>query len=199
MLARITTATAHLVDVVDLQALRCLLPSTKDNLWGRVTACGRAVTLCLNLQQVLSSDFANVTQLLLDLEVRHEEPFHDLLVTLPIVIPSTHPSTPSIVITLAPSQPRETSCCIPYQNQAFGSLLPVPSHPVFNKSHPPMSLDSCILPSLDKWEWRNGRWEVVLPSLEEQNRRGMFSRAISSKRKSCRSPVCTGSQARHSK
>lgn len=115
---------------------------------------------------------------------------------LRVIIPSTHPSTPSIIITLAPPQSREMSSCIPYQNQAFGNLLPVPSHPVFNTIHPPMSLDSNILPYLDNWQWENGHWETVLPSLEEQHRRGLFSRAISSKRKACRSLVCVGSKGR---
>uniref|UniRef100_A0A8H8CQC1 Uncharacterized protein n=1 Tax=Psilocybe cubensis TaxID=181762 RepID=A0A8H8CQC1_PSICU len=261
MLARITTATAHLVNVcfdssalstqenedgehalvIDLEALRSLLPSAKDNLWSPVMACGRVIApLCSNLQQALSSDLENIAQLLHDLESRHEESFQNILpvgllndnekveivekmersneILCPkllmgdrpprkrrrssqtkqnIIIHSTHPSTPSIIITLAPPQRRERSSCIPYQDNAFGNLLPVPSHPVFNKIYPPMSLESSFLPNIDDWEWRNGRWVAILPSLEEQHRRGLFSKPISSKKKPCRSLVCSGSKGRH--
>ncbi|CAA7264763.1 unnamed protein product [Cyclocybe aegerita] len=106
----------------------------------------------------------------------------------PIVIPSVHPSAPAIIITLAAPQPRETSCRTPCQDQAFGRRLAVPFHPVFNKTHPPMAFESSSLPRLDNWKWVNGHWMAVLPSLEEQAKRGMFSRPITAKRRKCRTP-----------
>ncbi|KAF8963930.1 hypothetical protein BDZ97DRAFT_1919460 [Flammula alnicola] len=246
MLARLTVTAAHVLDVqieqcgmsaqnedgqhslvVDLDALRALVPQLPNNAWRRVAqACTRAVTpMCTNLHHTISSDFDNVAQLLLDLEIRHDNTLNSALPvgllnpltpsenvgietrcladptprppakrrrsshsTMPIVIPSTHPSVPTIVITLSPPQPREMSCRIPYQDQAFGNLLTVPSHPVFNKHHPPMVLDPCSLPQLNEWKWENGHWEAVLPSLTEQTKRGMFSRPVMAKKKSSRSP-----------
>lgn len=93
------------------------------------------------------------------------------------MVSSTHSPSPTIVVTLAPPQVQETSCRVPYQDQAFGNLLTVPSHPAFNKAHPPMIPDSCSLPQFDSWKWGNGHWEAVLPTLNEQRRRGMYSKA----------------------
>ncbi|KDR85621.1 hypothetical protein GALMADRAFT_374479 [Galerina marginata CBS 339.88] len=246
MLARLTTNTARLVDVqfapsrfsdqdeecesslvVDLHALRVLLPPIPENAWHRVAGmCGWAVgPVCTNIHRTLSSDLEDVTQLLLDLELRHE-PLNDALpvgllnqdgleaityisdsmpndshpskrpalkrprltFSIPEVIESTHTSAPSIVITFSPPQPRETSCRIPYQNQAFGCRLTVPNHPVFNKLHPPMVLGPCSLPQADDWQWNNGHWEAVLPTLMEQARRGIFSKPFKPTRKKSRVP-----------
>ncbi|KAF9486366.1 hypothetical protein BDN70DRAFT_869874 [Pholiota conissans] len=109
--------------------------------------------------------------------------------TPPIVIPSSHPSVPTIVITLSSPQSRQaqSSCRVPYQDHAFGNLLTVPSHPTFNKVHPPLALDSSSLPRLDEWEWVDGHWKAVLPSLREQAKKGLFSKPVSLKRRSSRS------------
>ncbi|KAF8203912.1 hypothetical protein BJ912DRAFT_1037271 [Pholiota molesta] len=109
--------------------------------------------------------------------------------TKPLVITSPHPSVPTIVITLSPPQSRETnlSCRVPYQDYAFGNLLTVPSHPVFNKVHPPMMLAASTLPQLDEWRWVNGHCEAILPSLKEQTKKGLFSRPLALKRRTSRS------------
>jgi hypothetical protein len=99
------------------------------------------------------------------------------------VISSTHSSSPTIVIILAPPQAQETSCRVPYQDQAFGNLLTVPSHPAFNKAHPPMIPDSCSLPRFDGWKWENGHWKAVLSTLNEQRRRGIIPKPVFQKKK----------------
>ncbi|KAF8167458.1 hypothetical protein B0H34DRAFT_681926 [Crassisporium funariophilum] len=105
-----------------------------------------------------------------------------------IVIPCTHPSTPTITIHLAPTQLQETSCRVPCQDQAFGKLLTVPTYPVFNQAHPPMLPRNCPLPSLNSWKWENGHWQAVLPTLREQSQKGLFSRVVTSKRRASRTP-----------
>jgi len=107
-----------------------------------------------------------------------------------ITIPSRHLSAPTIMISLCPPQAKETSCHIPYQDRAFGTQLTVPSHPVFNKIHPPMLLELSSLPPLkfDSWKWENGHWVAVLPTPMEQTRKGVFSKAMVDRRRpsSCR-------------
>lgn len=106
---------------------------------------------------------------------------------IPIVIPSQHPLAPSIMITPCGSQSHERACRVPYQDNAFGNLLTVPSHPSFNEIHPPMALDRPnSLPMLENWRWKDGHWEGVVPCLEEQRRRCLFSRMYSTKRRSHR-------------
>ncbi|KAF8910034.1 hypothetical protein CPB84DRAFT_1764424 [Gymnopilus junonius] len=101
----------------------------------------------------------------------------------PLVIPSPHPSVPSIIITLSPPQSRETSCLVPYQDYAFGHRLAVPCHPVFNKIHPPMIRDSHTPLHRNGCKWQHGHWIAILPSLAEQAKKGVFSRAMPSRRR----------------
>lgn len=108
----------------------------------------------------------------------------------PIVIPSTHPSAPSIVITPCGSQNQEKTCRVPYQNSAFGRALTVPGHAAYNDVHPPMlmgpSLSSPELPLPDDWRWNEGHWEAVLPCLVQQTKRGLFSKMQTTRRRSRR-------------
>ncbi|TEB38696.1 hypothetical protein FA13DRAFT_1724625 [Coprinellus micaceus] len=107
---------------------------------------------------------------------------------IPIVIPSTHPAAPTIIINSCGSQNPEATCRVPLQNSAFGKMLTVPMHSSFNGIHPPMSLctPTASMPALEEWKWGNGHWEVVLPSLEQQARRGMSSKMHATRRRSCR-------------
>ncbi|TFK26720.1 hypothetical protein FA15DRAFT_587966 [Coprinopsis marcescibilis] len=104
---------------------------------------------------------------------------------VPILIPSTNPMVPSIIITPCDSQPHESSCRVPYQDSAFGNLLTVPLHVCFNDVHPPL-LPQTTLPFLENWRWHQGHWEAILPSVREQTRRGLFSRAQVFRRKASR-------------
>lgn len=45
------------------------------------------------------------------------------------------------------------------------------------------SLQPSPLPRLDTWKWVNGHWKAIIPSLEEQTRRGMFSKPRGTRRK----------------
>ncbi|KAI0068016.1 hypothetical protein BV25DRAFT_1769166, partial [Artomyces pyxidatus] len=92
-----------------------------------------------------------------------------------LVIKNADPSVPTIVITPCADQPRESSCWVPFQDACFGDRLVVPAHPVANAVHPP--LRAAPLPGPRRWEWANGHWRAVLPSVDEQVRRGWFSRA----------------------
>jgi len=101
----------------------------------------------------------------------------------PIIIPSSHASIPTIVVTPCEAQSRETSALVPIQDCAFSSKLTVPCHPKVNSAFPPMARAMYLIPELD-WRWRNGHWQAVLPGVEEQAMKGMFSRAM--RRKSSR-------------
>ncbi|KIK70500.1 hypothetical protein GYMLUDRAFT_32528 [Collybiopsis luxurians FD-317 M1] len=110
----------------------------------------------------------------------------------PVVIPSSHTSIPTIIITPCETQPRETSVLVPLQDSAFSSRLTVPRHSRVNHAFPPMASNApslYMLPELN-WRWRNGHWEALLPGLDDQTQKGMFSRAISRKKSSgrCRPP-----------
>ncbi|TFK41928.1 hypothetical protein BDQ12DRAFT_732688 [Crucibulum laeve] len=109
----------------------------------------------------------------------------------PIVIQSLHQSAPTIVITPCASQAPESSCRVPFQNRAFGNLMTVPAHPTFNNVYPPMIPERCRTPTLRKWKWQDGHWQTVLPSIEEQTKKGMFSRAYNGRRKASRAPSGT--------
>lgn len=79
--------TARLSKVVDLNALHSLLP---ENPWYRVASvCSQALPLCARIQKALSSDFDHVTNLLLDLELRHAVPenLSDVLVRFRVRLP----------------------------------------------------------------------------------------------------------------
>jgi len=104
----------------------------------------------------------------------------------PLIIRSTHPSIPTIIITPCLPQPREISCRVPYQDSAFRNKLTIPTHPVFNHVFPPTVLPTYVLPVLEKWRWLDGHWQAILPDFDEQTKKGMFSRALTVKKRACR-------------
>lgn len=87
---------------------------------------------------------------------------------------------PIIMITPCPSEPHDTSCLVPYQDAAFGLRLTVPAHPVLNEVFPPLVTKP--FPLVENWRYENGHWRALLPSLEEQVTKGMFSRPIATRR-----------------
>ncbi|KIM47600.1 hypothetical protein M413DRAFT_204502 [Hebeloma cylindrosporum] len=218
-LSTIHDENALVIDLAHLCARLPLIPENAWQRIGR--SCSRAfVPMCTNVHRMISRDLESVAQLLLELELQSDDAFRGVPpvgllsdsrggedvgssnecparkrprsnLSQPIVISRTHSSSPTIVITLAPRQAQETSCRIPYQDQAFGNLLTVPSHPAFNKVHPPMIPDPCALPQFDGWKWHNGHWEAVLPTLNDQRRQGMYSKAIISRKRSCLSVKAT--------
>ncbi|KAF5312132.1 hypothetical protein D9619_002729 [Psilocybe cf. subviscida] len=105
-----------------------------------------------------------------------------------IVISSSNPSVPTIIITLSPSQPREMSCRLPLQDSAFGELLVVPGHPTFNTLHTPPTTNSRSHSVICNWKWEAGRWHAILPPIQEQERRHIFSRPLVMKKKN-RKPI----------
>ncbi|KAJ8509177.1 hypothetical protein ONZ45_g8622 [Pleurotus djamor] len=97
---------------------------------------------------------------------------------IPLVIPSSHPSTPTIIITPCTQEPPLTSGHVPYQDNAHGSKLTVPLHPTFNSFFPPMAPSQSLLPPVSRWKWIDGHWQAILPDLDEQAKRGMYSRPL---------------------
>jgi hypothetical protein len=106
----------------------------------------------------------------------------------------------------------------PYQDSAYRTRLVVPGYFLANDIHPPQlpqplsyaqvdtSLRSCCRSSshsssswkyahfgastmsFKEWKWKDGHWNAVLPSLEEQAERGLSARSLTTrKRSSCRS------------
>lgn len=98
-----------------------------------------------------------------------------------LVISSTDPSIPTIVVTPCATVPRDCSCLVPYQDVSFGNKLAVPMYPVVNGVFPPLLPKP--VPYVDKWCFRDGHWWAVLPPLEEQMKRNMFSRPVSRRRR----------------
>ena len=98
-----------------------------------------------------------------------------------LVIPSSDPSIPTIIVTPCPTLPRDRSCLVPYQDVSFGNRLAVPNYPVVNAAFPPQLPKS--LPFVDNWCFKDGHWWAVLPPLEEQMKRNMFSRPVSRRRR----------------
>jgi len=90
------------------------------------------------------------------------------------------PLIPTIIITPAPYQPREKSSLVPIQDTSFGARLAVPSHLPLNNVHPPMALSASApqVWSMRGWNYRHGHWYAVVPHLDEQDQRGLFSRPI---------------------
>jgi hypothetical protein len=106
----------------------------------------------------------------------------------PLSIPSATPSTPAIIITPCGPAPHDFSCRAPLQDSSFGTRLTLPTHTSFNRAFPPQPYPLVPTPGMvhvDRWRYVRGHWHAVLPSLEEQRRRGAFSRAIVGKRKAC--------------
>ncbi|EMD32520.1 hypothetical protein CERSUDRAFT_118562 [Gelatoporia subvermispora B] len=98
----------------------------------------------------------------------------------PIVITTSDPSLPTIIITLCPSQPRDRACLVPYQDASFGNRLAVPAHPVLNAVFPPLVAAPC--PLVEQWRYERGHWRALLPDPEEQFAKGMFSRPFLGRR-----------------
>lgn len=109
----------------------------------------------------------------------------------PVLIPSTHPSIPSILITpCAPSQcPSEAR--VPLQDASYGNKLAVPGYPHLNSCSAPLILKPAHEPLVERWKWREGHWWAIVPDLEVQRRKGWFSRPISARRRAAR-PCRTG-------
>lgn len=103
-------------------------------------------------------------------------------------------SIPRIIITPAPPQHfREMSSCVPVQDTSFGSRLTVPSHFALNASHPPLVApcypQAICHVSVRAWTYKYGHWCAVAPGIEEQERRGIFSRPLSARRRAIRKRV----------
>jgi len=106
----------------------------------------------------------------------------------PLVIPSIHPSIPTIIVTPCSSQPREISCRVPCQDGRFGNRLTVPLHIASNQFFPPQQLPLQPLPQMDRWQYLHGHWWAILPNLEDQMKKGMFSRPLVVRKRPCRLP-----------
>lgn len=102
----------------------------------------------------------------------------------PLVIKPTHPSAPTIIVSPCPSQARETSSWVPYQDAAFGARLTVPTYAPSNGAFPPLVAPSNLDNRTDDWKYVNGHWCAVLPTQDEQCRRGLYSRSVVSRRRS---------------
>ncbi|KAI0785306.1 hypothetical protein BC629DRAFT_1288600, partial [Irpex lacteus] len=114
-----------------------------------------------------------------------------------LFIPSSDPSIPSIVVTPCPDMPHDRSCLVPYQDASFGNRLTVPMHPVVNGVHPP--LQPGPIPYVDHWHFKDGHWWAVLPTLDEQMKRNMFSRPIPRRRRAHSESHIRTIRARHSR
>ncbi|KAG2149525.1 hypothetical protein BD769DRAFT_1343996 [Suillus cothurnatus] len=108
----------------------------------------------------------------------------------PLVIKPTHPSAPTIIVSPCPSQARETSSWVPYQDAAFGARLTVPTYTPSNSAFPPLVAPSNLDNHADDWKYVNGHWCAVLPTQDEQCRRGLYSKSIVSRRRSFLRPPC---------
>ncbi|KAG7452143.1 uncharacterized protein BT62DRAFT_285037 [Guyanagaster necrorhizus] len=106
--------------------------------------------------------------------------------------PSPHNfQVPQIVLTTCPSQPPETLCRVPIQDSAYNQRLTVPTHTTVNSVFPPMRARSPPVKTIKDWIWRDGHWQAILPDLDEQTRRGIFSRPSSNiKRRASRCRMC---------
>lgn len=91
---------------------------------------------------------------------------------------------PRIIITPCEPQEQDSSTChVPLQNSAFGGQLTVPSHPVFNHTFPPLASTPHPSLTLQNWTWQFGHWQATLPSIHEQETTGLFSKALTKRRK----------------
>lgn len=108
----------------------------------------------------------------------------------PLVIKPTHPSAPTIIVSPCLSQARETSSWVPYQDAAFGARLTVPTYAPSNSAFPPLVAPSNLDNHADDWMYADGHWCAVLPTHDEQCRRGLYSRSMVSRRRSRLRPPC---------
>ncbi|KAJ8597570.1 hypothetical protein M405DRAFT_927975 [Rhizopogon salebrosus TDB-379] len=109
----------------------------------------------------------------------------------PLVIKPTHPSAPTIIVTPCSPQSRETSSWVPYQDASFGTLLTVPTHTPSNGTFPPLVAPLNTDHRVDDWKYVNGHWCAVLPTQDEQCRRGLYSKSLrrSRSRPPCRTDI----------
>ncbi|KAH9949365.1 hypothetical protein B0H21DRAFT_728622 [Amylocystis lapponica] len=182
-------------------------------------ACARTVTPMYHvLCNTFHDDMEHVAHLLAELElppseenvcpahtaeapaVKHSQPerpsrkrrrpsavYHELNSDGQLVIPPSHPSIPTIIITLCPSQSRNPACLVPYQDASFGNRLAVPTHPALNATFPPLVAPQ--VPVVEHWRYESGHWRALLPDVDEQTTRGMFSRPLSTRRRRARACV----------
>ncbi|KAJ6601381.1 hypothetical protein DFH09DRAFT_1127624 [Mycena vulgaris] len=168
---------------LDMDTFRLVLP-VPDITWTRVAQmCERAVhpmtwsTVAQVLAALESGSRASMSIVvpsnLPDFDPCSNPPMNpnENLMSGPLVIPSPHPSVPTIVITPCQRRPRETSCQVPYQDSAFHNQLTVPSLPSFNQSFPPMMPPRRVSPrGINYWVWKNGHWQAALGGLEPRPR-----------------------------
>lgn len=98
-------------------------------------------------------------------------------------------SIPAIIITPAPYQAPEKSAWVPIQDTCFGQRLTVPTHTALNTAHPPMLVSAFYhaysrMSAVRCWTYRHGHWCAVVPGLDDQERRGLFSRPLGVRRRS---------------
>ncbi|TDL28172.1 hypothetical protein BD410DRAFT_782138 [Rickenella mellea] len=163
------------------------LPTPENAIRSVAGFCNATVfPLCRYLETTLTNDFETLALLHeIDQDVISNEspPENSPLGTLLSDASEPHQNTcgeqliPKIVVTLAPPQPREASCWIPLQDSSFGMRLTVPSHALLNATHPPMvAAHAKYNPYIRSWKYERGHWKAVVPALDEQQRRGIFSR-----------------------
>lgn len=104
----------------------------------------------------------------------------------PLLIPATHPSVPSILITPCAPSPRPFFSCVPLQDASYGNQLVVPGYPHLNSCFAPLIMKPGHTPLVEKWQWKEGHWWAVVPDLEVQGRKGWFSRPIRARRRAAR-------------
>lgn len=91
---------------------------------------------------------------------------------------SDSPSIPTIIVSPCSPAPAESPPRLPLQDQDFGNLLTVPNYPVYNAAFPPMSATPAPSSTLDGWQWSEGHWKAILPTLSKQSEKGLFSKPI---------------------
>lgn len=172
------------------------LPSSESHALCRQTAAEESLSMCLSAQAGPSSSNhrprSPVRQVVKrrrsdPVSMNHSTEQPVLIVrplqelTGPLVIKNDNADIPTIVITPCPTLPRDKSCLVPFQDVSFGNRLAVPMHPVVNEAFPPLLPRP--VPYVERWRFQDGHWWAVLPTLEEQLRRGMFSRPITRRRR----------------
>ncbi|KAG1754803.1 uncharacterized protein EDB91DRAFT_1095650 [Suillus paluster] len=100
-----------------------------------------------------------------------------------LVIKPTHPSAPTIIISPCLFHPRETSSWVPYQDASFGARLTVPTYVPLNSAFPPLVAPSILDKHVCDWNYVNGHWCAIIPTQDEQCRRGVYSRSVVSRRR----------------
>lgn len=96
--------------------------------------------------------------------------------------PWAYEPLPKIVVTICEDEPAlaDWHTWVPVQDACFGNRLVVPCHPVVNGAFPPLALPKTALPPppTRRWEYVDGHWRAVLPTAEEQARRGWIARPL---------------------